>query len=478
VYFHGVLRLRNAKFMTINPSKCVENRRQVMANPPPNRRNGAIKIRLTILCAKNLAKRDFFRLPDTFAKISVDGSGQCHSTDLCKNTLDPKWNQHYDLYLGKNDSVTISIWNHKKIHKKQGAGFLGCVRIMSNAIERLKNTGYQRLDLGKNSGEDQEPVRGQVVISLMSRDGHGAGNHNVVVDNSGNLASYPEDLPEGWEERRTTAGRLYYVNHFTRATQWQRPSRPGQEIVSSNGSSSNQSSSSGNHSNRNRRSNSHNERQSSTTASQHSQQQPNQSNASRRESNGHFNRSSTNNESNNQCEETGLSNRRRSTRHRNYLSRNQLHQPSDLPDGYEMRTTQQGQVYFYHTQSGVSTWHDPRVPRDLGNINVADLGPLPPGWEMRNTASGRIYYVDHNNRTTQFTDPRLSHSLVLQNIMNTNNNSCNIERESRSNASNNCPRTPVDPPPPPPPPPTTTTTVMEKNSSNESPVPKYKRDLV
>jgi len=39
----------------------------------------------------------FTGLPDPFAKISVDGSGQCHSTDTCKATLDPKWNQHYDL---------------------------------------------------------------------------------------------------------------------------------------------------------------------------------------------------------------------------------------------------------------------------------------------------------------------------------------------------------------------------------------------
>lgn len=44
-----------------------------------------------VLCAKNLAKKDFFRLPDPFAKIVVDGSGQCHSTDTVKNTLDPKW---------------------------------------------------------------------------------------------------------------------------------------------------------------------------------------------------------------------------------------------------------------------------------------------------------------------------------------------------------------------------------------------------
>jgi len=41
----------------------------------------------------------FTGLPDPFAKISVDGSGQCHSTDTCKATLDPKWNQHYDLYV-------------------------------------------------------------------------------------------------------------------------------------------------------------------------------------------------------------------------------------------------------------------------------------------------------------------------------------------------------------------------------------------
>lgn len=39
-------------------------------------------------------------LPDPFAKIVVDGSGQCHSTDTVKSTLDPKWNQHYDLWVG------------------------------------------------------------------------------------------------------------------------------------------------------------------------------------------------------------------------------------------------------------------------------------------------------------------------------------------------------------------------------------------
>lgn len=47
----------------------------------------------------------------------------------------------FNSYIGKLDSITISVWNHKKIHKKQGAGFLGCVRLLSNVINRLKDTG-------------------------------------------------------------------------------------------------------------------------------------------------------------------------------------------------------------------------------------------------------------------------------------------------------------------------------------------------
>lgn len=83
----------------------------------------------------------------------------------------------------------------------------------------------------------------------------------------------------------------------------------------------------------------------------------------------------------------------------------------------EMRTTQQGQVYYYNIHTGTSTWHDPRVPRDLGDINIDELEPLPRGWELRHTPSGRPYFLDHSNRTTQFTDPRLSNSHILNNIL-------------------------------------------------------------
>jgi len=460
-----------------------------------SRRNGPMKIRLTVLCAKSLAKKDFFRLPDPFAKISVDGSGQCHSTEPCKNTLDPKWNQHYDLYVGQKDSITISVWNHKKIHKKQGAGFLGCVRIMSSAITRLKDTGFQRLELQKNNADDSETVKGQIVISLISRDR--AGSAQAVQDPTGLLSAIPRDaneLPEGWEERRTANGRVHYVNHVTRSTQWERPNRPAIEYVQP---SSNSSSPESHNSNTNinlagviaqpsstttpcptttatTTTNATNGNPTTTNSTPtptptNSTNSTSNSNLSHRHSNSNSNLSRNSNSNSNLTSASDRGNsRRRSTRHRNYLNRSQLHNAVvELPDGYEQRTTQQGQVYYLHKHTGVSTWHDPRVPRELSSIpeDLSNL-PLPQGWEVRHTSNGRSYFVDHNNRTTQFTDPRLAANVDI------------MHQQRRR-----------DPPPPPsgipsgaplPGPPSLPGSgrLKDDNKENDSPLPKYKRDLV
>ncbi|XP_074647220.1 E3 ubiquitin-protein ligase SMURF2-like isoform X2 [Tubulanus polymorphus] len=450
----------------------------MMANQP-NRRNGYMKIRLTVLCAKNLAKKDFFKLPDPFARISVDGSGQIHSTEPGRNTLDPKWNQHYDLVIGQKDSITISIWNHKKIHKKQGAGFLGCVKIMSNCIQRMKDTGFQKLDLHKAKPEDNDTIRGQIVLSLISRERGGFGPRVADVMDA---IRDPDELPEGWEERRTASGRIHYVNHITRTTQWERPTRPAMDYVAerSRSSSSLTSILTG-------------QRLSSGRSS--SSQQSNQTSGG-----------SVSNSNNGAIQRE---HRRSSTRHRNYLNRSHLHQATELPDGYEQRTTQQGQVYFLHTSTGVSTWHDPRVPRDLPSLSDEELGPMPPGWEIRTTASGRVYYVDHNNRTTQFTDPRYSVNLPVlrttqQHENTTSNTSSSNSRRSSinstSSSSRNVERTNEYRHTPDTQQPTSragrlydqlndridqircdrdrqpTTARLDKD--NESPAPRYKRDLV
>lgn len=398
-----------------------------------SRRHGHMKLRLTVLCAKGICKKDFFRLPDPFAKITVDGSGQCHSTDVCRNTLDPKWNQYYDLYVGHKDSITISVWNHKKIHKKQGAGFLGCVRVMSNLIQQLKDTGFQRLDLQRQNSDDTDTVRGQIVISLISRDRGGGGlatsrdhsNTNVAdtQQNSPNIPYDPKELPEGWEERRTANGRIHYVNHVTRTTQWERPTRPAAESqrpVSMVGPTRDFTPSSNSTSPSNTHRNSHSShsnlpRDTSSSSLAAAGPPPPPAHPSRLGLNGGSSASGGGESNSKETPSNSAQHfvRRRSTRHRNYMSRAQLHDAVELPDGYEQRTTMQGQVYFLHTHTGVSTWHDPRVPRGQTEIRDEDLGPMPDGWEVRMTPSGRVYFVDHNHKTTQFTDPRLSQNLHL-----------------------------------------------------------------
>uniref|UniRef100_A0A8C1WFC9 HECT-type E3 ubiquitin transferase n=1 Tax=Cyprinus carpio TaxID=7962 RepID=A0A8C1WFC9_CYPCA len=308
-------------------------------------------------------------LPDPFAKVVVDGSGQCHSTDTVKSTLDPKWNQHYDLYIGKTDSITISVWNHKKIHKKQGAGFLGCVRLLSNAIT-CRNLFIVPYHNRYMFSINFDAVRGQIVVSLQTRDRIGSGgpvvdcrglveNEGPVFEDSGPgrpLSCFMEE-PMPYTDPTGAAG-----GGNCRALE-----SPNQE------------------------------------QRLHAQRIRNQ------DSRGHAHTPQ---------------------------NRPHGHQSPDLPEGYEQRTTVQGQVYFLHTQTGVSTWHDPRIPResfgaplyalstrcdgcacsfrDLNSVSCEELGPLPPGWEIRSTVSGRIYFVDHNNRTTQFTDPRLHHIMSSQ----------------------------------------------------------------
>lgn len=78
-------------------------------------------------------------------------------------------------------------------------------------------------------------MRGQIIISLMSRDGSSSSGNPLAIVGPGGDIQGPNDenehltsvndstLPEGWEERKTNNGRVYYVNHVTKSTQWDRP---------------------------------------------------------------------------------------------------------------------------------------------------------------------------------------------------------------------------------------------------------------
>ncbi|KAL5254865.1 hypothetical protein ACHWQZ_G014342 [Mnemiopsis leidyi] len=324
-----------------------------MANTPNVVTRNRTRVRFTIVCAKGLAKREFFRLPDVFAKIIVDGSGQHYTTKTVKGTLDPKWNDHFDLFVDHLDCITIQLWNHRKLKSKScktvQEAFLGCARIKGQYIFRMKDNGCQRLALGKIRHEDPE-IKGIIVISLSSRE---------LFHPPSPTFSDPNELPEGWEERTNSNGRLYYVNHVTRTSTWERPTRSAYEYA------------------------------------QLDRRRVTEPNIIMRTDN--------------------LANRRQ-----HYLNRSSLHPntpqelygqfpviglETDLSQFIVKCVTPRGQVYYHNRLTGAQSFHDPRFPRHMPISE--ELGPLPPGWELRMAPNGRPYFVDHNTKTTQFKDPRV-----------------------------------------------------------------------
>lgn len=289
------------------------------------------------------------------------------------------------------------------------------------------------------------------MISLLSRDGHGTGSLNAVVDKLGNLSCTAAEsgfLPEGWEERRAQNGRVYYVNHFTRSTQWERPtapaatesSSPNQDVIARSADQESES----------------NEppplpqRNATGTNGAVPPRRPPTSSSSSSSNLLHQNRLNGRRSTSSVASPNGDQAGDASERNRN------LKNTSDLPVGYEMKITEQGQIYFLHVSTGVSSWHDPRIPKDLNMLAVSSnngsendiLGPLPTGWERRETSSGRPYFLDHNSRTTQFTDPRLYNNANLRLLLSVSNNTAN--NTTPENNSAEAPSSSSVPSPPPP----------------------------
>uniref|UniRef100_A0A673XUB9 E3 ubiquitin-protein ligase n=1 Tax=Salmo trutta TaxID=8032 RepID=A0A673XUB9_SALTR len=159
------------------------------------------------------------------------------------------------------------------------------------------------------------------------------------VDHNTKTTTWERPLPPGWEKRVDQRGRFYYVDHNTRTTTWQRPT---EESV----------------------------RNYEQWQSQRSQLQ--------------------------------------GAMHQ--FSQRFLYQSSGvpavendplgaLPPGWEKRQDN-GRVYFVNHNTRTTQWEDPRTQ------GMIQEPPLPPGWEMKYTTEGVRYFVDHNSRATSFKDPR------------------------------------------------------------------------
>ncbi|KAJ6652503.1 hypothetical protein lerEdw1_011473 [Lerista edwardsae] len=158
------------------------------------------------------------------------------------------------------------------------------------------------------------------------------------VDHNTKTTTWDRPLPPGWEKRVDPRGRYYYVDHNTRTTTWQRPTA---EYVRN-----------------------YEQWQSQRSQLQGAMQQ---------------------------------------------FSQRFLYQSSGasadndplgpLPPGWEKRQDN-GRIYYVNHNTRTTQWEDPRTQ------GMIQEPALPPGWEMKYTSERVRYFVDHNTRTTTFKDPR------------------------------------------------------------------------
>ena len=66
----------NSRNPVVSPQPVGHSQRSVLSTGPVMTVRSHQKIRVTVLCARSLAKRDLFRLPDPFVRVHVDGSGK------------------------------------------------------------------------------------------------------------------------------------------------------------------------------------------------------------------------------------------------------------------------------------------------------------------------------------------------------------------------------------------------------------------
>ncbi|KAI0007938.1 HECT-domain-containing protein [Xylariaceae sp. FL0662B] len=410
-------------------------------------------LRVTIIAADGLYKRDVFRLPDPFAVATLNGE-QTKTTSVSKRTLNPYWNESFDFRASEDSILAVQVFDQKKF-KKKDQGFLGVINVrVGDVIELADGADDQMLTRDLKKSTDNLVVHGKLIINLstnMSSPARPTQQAPSATSSRPSLAPQPSNLsndrvmerptsatsglngptpgaqttlplrpngapapaangntsqnrpttqmspfedaqgrlPAGWERREDNLGRTYYVDHNTRTTSWNRPTQSDSANARGEREAATQVE---RQRHQNRTLPEDRTGANSPTLQQQQAQQPSASPQSGQGTMMHTGATSPG---------TG-----------------------ELPPGWEQRWTPEGRPYFVDHNTRTTTWVDPRRQQYIrmyggqNNANgtiqqqpVSQLGPLPSGWEMRLTNTARVYFVDHNTKTTTWDDPRLPSSL-------------------------------------------------------------------
>ncbi|KAK3295014.1 uncharacterized protein B0H64DRAFT_200300 [Chaetomium fimeti] len=416
-------------------------------------------LRVTIIAADGLYKRDVFRFPDPFAVATINGE-QTKTTQVSKRTLNPYWNESFDFKVNEDGILAVQVFDQKKF-KKKDQGFLGVINIrIGDVIELIAESDDQMLTRDLKKSTDNLVVHGKLIINLSTNLSAPTrvpppltasssrpsllSPQTSTVSNGDRASERPTSAMSGPNGTPTLGGPQLTIPHRP-ASLVSTQSTTAAPPPPMNGSA--------------------HPRQASSTLSPFEDAQGRlPAGWERREDNlgrtyyvDHNTRTTSWTrptgsgaaearvaEANTQVERQRHQNRTlpedRTGSNSPTLQAQQATQAAnastmmhtgtttagtgELPPGWEQRWTPEGRSYFVDHNTRTTTWVDPRRQQYIrmyggqsstsGSIQqqpVSQLGPLPSGWEMRLTNTARVYFVDHNTKTTTWDDPRLPSSL-------------------------------------------------------------------
>ncbi|KAK0615002.1 hypothetical protein B0T17DRAFT_619836 [Bombardia bombarda] len=412
-------------------------------------------LRVTIIAADGLYKRDVFRFPDPFAVATIDGE-QTKTTQVSKRTLNPYWNESFDFKVNEDSILIIQVFDQKKF-KKKDQGFLGVINIrIGDIIELAPNADDQMLTRDLKKSTDNLVVHGKLIVNLSTnltapprtslQPPAASSSRPSLLTPQGSTVSNGDRASE-----RPSSAMSGPNGSLNSGAQLTIPHRPASMTTTPAAPSVNGST---------------NPRHNSTLSPFEDSQGRLPAGWERREDNlgrtyyvdhntrtTSWNRPTGSGAAENRAQEANTQVERQ--RHQNRTlpeDRTGANSPTlaaqaaaaqsanaatmlhtgatspgtgELPPGWEQRFTPEGRAYFVDHNTRTTTWVDPRRQQYIrmyggqgstgtGTIQqqpVSQLGPLPSGWEMRLTNTARVYFVDHNTKTTTWDDPRLPSSL-------------------------------------------------------------------
>uniref|UniRef100_A0A665U4R5 E3 ubiquitin-protein ligase n=1 Tax=Echeneis naucrates TaxID=173247 RepID=A0A665U4R5_ECHNA len=382
-------------------------------------------LKVKVIAGIGLAKKDILGASDPYTRLSlydpINGEITSLQTKTIKKTLDPKWNEEFFFRVnpGKH-RLLLEVFDENRL----GRIYL-CISVrLLLCVSQTENPNTERpytfKDFLLHPRSHKSRVKGHLRLKMtylpnsigseeetaeQTEDTDPGWEHLESQDMSGLRQSQVlPPLPSGWEERQDNLGRIYFVNHESRTTQWQREDAEHAFITRRQISDPDEN----------------------TSWEIITEDDPTLYHGSNQLI------SPTSHipvEFHSFCGDLSdmhVSGTTAGEQHASQIVSHVSMYPlfptsAGLPPGWEEKRDNKGRRYYVNHLSQVTTWTRPiiQVSPQHTPSPEATSGFLPAGWEVRSAPNGRPFFIDHNTKTTtwvrkttQWDDPRLQNSAI------------------------------------------------------------------